>query len=175
MENPSPAIDPRILNPAPGFKLWSPKEGQCEFLEDKMLTIPLHLSDERRTQPTAKAIIFQMFKDGIPYEIGDFCGIIHIGQIVPEHKAVVSLFFWGEIWTPKKARNAIVFFDTVMDVFKLVRLSSQTADPRVEKMAKICGFKREGSMRKAFKWQGEYKDLTMLGRVKVDTAPAKEA
>jgi RimJ/RimL family protein N-acetyltransferase len=164
----------KLTAPADGFRLWTPKPGQAELLEKSMLTIPLHLSDEMRTPESVRRIIAQMLTTGLCYEYDDFKGIVHIGQIVEGHKAVMSLFFWdASIWTPHTARRLSTFYDSIMSLLNLRRLSAQTADHRIERMAKVVGFQYEGTMEDAFRWEGEFRNLTMLGRIR-DEAVAPE-
>jgi RimJ/RimL family protein N-acetyltransferase len=45
----------------------------------------------------------------------------------------------------------------------LKRISAETPDPRICKIAKMCGFKVEGIRDKDFKWNDKYYDNFLLG------------
>jgi RimJ/RimL family protein N-acetyltransferase len=105
----------------------------------------------------------------IIYEVGDFKGIIGIMDILPEHKADVTLKLWGrEVFGAHFLRDAKALLKTVMDSFGLTRLSTQTPDERIVKLARLAGFSVEGVRPKDFKWNGEYFDLTIMGLVRED-------
>jgi RimJ/RimL family protein N-acetyltransferase len=79
----------------------------------------------------------------------------------------VTLKLWGrERWGRDFVREARSLLALVMGEFRLVRLDTLTADPRVVTMARLSGFSVEGVRPKDFKWNGEYHDTTIMGLVR---------
>jgi hypothetical protein len=62
--------------------------------------------------------------------------------------------------TVREARSLIKL---IMDTFDLKRLNTQTADPVIDKLARLCGFEREGLRIGDYMWGGQVYDRYILG------------
>jgi hypothetical protein len=51
-----------------------------------------------------------------------------------------------------------------MKEFMLKRISSATADVRIQRMAEMIGFVTEGAQPEAFRWNGKFYTKILLGK-----------
>lgn len=159
----------RLKHPAPHFNIFVPNDTKLKDLHDKLMNRYLYVSDEGRNTPAINATMCRIFSDpaALYYEIGDWQGLAGFRDIVPNYKAHTTLKFWGaELWGKtlvREMRSVLEFFE---ETFQLVRLESETADPRIVKLTKLLSFDVEGAKKKGFIWNGKYYDLYLLGRVK---------
>lgn len=139
-----------------------------EVLKNGYLNMPDNLRDENRI----KQILFNYFfvpnnTQHIFYEIGDFQGLLGFTNIVKGHRADIALKLWdSDIWCPSVVKESKKVFNYVMTEFQLIRLSAETPDLRVKRLAEIIGFKEEGVRDKDFMWDGELFDTFQLGIIK---------
>ena len=130
----------------------------------------LYISDEYRTEETIKKIVgsyisgqaFSMF-----YELGDFQGLVGFTSMVPEYRCNFTFKIWDKDFYSKEMVRAIRnLTDFIMDTFRLVRMRTESPDPRMSKGAQLLGFEYEGTEKKGFKWCDKYYDLVSLGKVR---------
>jgi RimJ/RimL family protein N-acetyltransferase len=161
-----------LRNPSPLFKVFTePTLAEVDTIVHKLMTEYLYAPDELRSEGAIREMVRHYFGSGgnIIYEIGDFKGILGIMDIIPEHKADVTLKLWGrEVFGAHFIRDSRTLLRAVMDSFGLVRLSTQSADERIVRLARMAGFEVEGVRPRDFKWDGEYYDLTIMGLVRND-------
>lgn len=159
----------RLAHPTPMFKVFADPSGE-EILSiiGRLKNDYLYAPDELRDDDTLKGLIaYYWGGPNLIYEVGAFQGILGFLDIIPGHKASVTLKLWGkERWGRDFVRETRALLALVMDEFKLVRLESQTPDHRIVSMAKMAGFAEEGTRPKDFKWNGDYYDTTILGMVR---------
>ena len=165
------AIDwARLAAPSPMFRVFrEPTAEQLSSIVTRLLGDYLYAPDELRDAVTMTRLVNSYWGgSNIIYEVGEFQGILGILDIVPEHKASVTLKLWGrEAFGRNFVREARSLLALVMDSFGLVRLATETPDePRVVPLAKLAGFIEEGKRFKDFRWNGKYYDTTVMGLVR---------
>lgn len=164
------AIASRLWHPTPRLKYFVPTEEKIVEWGEHLLFDPLHVSEESMDATTIREKIDWMLSGitlNLVYEMGDFGGMICFYEIVPGHKCGLTWQLWDtDLWGPGFVKEGRKVCAMVMDEFKLIRIGSQTADPRVVKLTKMVGFEVEGCQRKIFKQNGKLYDSTMLGMVK---------
>ena len=148
------------------FKLFHPTPEKLDHVVKWLVDGFLNLEDYERDPVKAWGIIKYYITPGkihALYEIDDFKGLFGIVDIIPGYRASALLKLWGaEAWKPSLVKEADRLIRDYMDEFKLRRLSTETADRRIERMAKMVGFKTEGACKNAFMWDGKlYNKLLM--------------
>ena len=125
------------------------------------------LSDEYRTPQAIEALTQSYFVAYVPtlfYEAGDFQALIGFINIHPESKCDMTLTVIDkDIWSRDFVRASKNLMDLVMKEFRLKRISTDTPDLRIVKMAKMAGFHDEGERPDDFKWDGKYYTRYILG------------
>jgi len=159
----------RLAHPTPMFKVFADPSGE-EILSiiHRLKHEYLYAPDELRSDDVLRGLVaYYWGGPNLIYEVGEFQGILGFMDILPGHKASVTLKLWGkERWGRDFVREARTLLAMVMDEFKLVRLDTQTPDHRVVSMAKLSGFLEEGTRPKDFRWDGKYYDTTIMGLVR---------
>ena len=165
----------RLQNPPEPFKLIRPDYNDIEFhkkiikLKDHLMNKYLETSDEYRNEPYLDYVI----KGGFfgwgtaMYEAGDMDALV--GFINPNmgFKCGLSLSLLDKkIWGKEFVRAGKKLVDMYMDEFQLKRIGTQTADPKIVKMAKMVGFKDEGTRPFSFQWNGKFFPTYLLGLTK---------
>ena len=148
------------------FKLFQPTPEKLDHIIKWLVDGYLNLEDYERDPAIAWNILKYYVSPGkihVLYEIDNFRGLLGVVDIIPEYRASVFLKLWGaEAWKPSLVKEADRLIRDFMDEFKLRRLSTETADRRIERMAKMVGFKTEGACKNAFLWDGKlYNKLVM--------------
>ena len=157
----------RLLKPSEMFKKF-------EATPDKMKEIARHLmenmysmSDELRDYDIIHGILRKYITSEtcIFYEIGDMDGIFGFTDIIPGWKAhVVFELINREIWGKQLVRESRELIDLIMKSGDLIKLSSQTADERIKRMAKMIGFHLEGIRELEFSWDKKPYPIYLIGR-----------
>ncbi len=136
------------------------------YLKEKYL----YTSDEHRTDEAIETGLTNMFCGphvNLYYEIGDFQGFIVFAHIIPYHKADVIFKIWDKtVFGKEFVRACAKLADTVMDSFKLMRLTTHSADKKMVKFAEMAGFKTEAESPYDMKWNGEFYTNYTLGLVR---------
>lgn len=145
-----------------------PTELEIDAIVSRLRNDFLYAPDELRDEAVLRSLVGAYWGGpNIIYEVGRFQGILGFMDIIPEHKASVTLKLWdADRWGRDFIRDARAVCKAVMDEFKLTRLSTETADKRVVKIARLGGFVVEGVRPKDFKWNGDYYDTTVMGLVR---------
>jgi RimJ/RimL family protein N-acetyltransferase len=146
----------------PLFKPFEPTEEKIMVFAKKLMEEYLYLDDTLRNYEIIHRLLlsFTLNRQGNAiYEIGDFDGILGFTDIIPGWKARLTFKLWNaERWGVDFARQAKNFLGEFMEAFHLVRLESNSPDPRIVKMAKMVGFKVEGMKRFNFSWDKQLYD-----------------
>jgi RimJ/RimL family protein N-acetyltransferase len=166
----------KVLNPSPLFRHFQPTEEKLKIIAQKLMDEYLYISDEYRDYDIIWKILFSYFNnaDGgelsLFYEIGKdggFDGILGFTEIRPTWKASLMFKLWNtKVWGATFARESRQLIEMVMDGLKLVRLETSTPDPRILKMAKICGFSCEGMKELNFVWDKHFYDEYFMAIIK---------
>jgi len=158
----------KLAKPNETFTLFYPTQDKMSELAYRLMKEELYIPDEKRNWQTIQQIMmyylsrrfFHLF-----YEIGNFQGLIGFMEIYPEYKALLLWKMWDKsVWNKTFARHGIEVINLIMDTYKLKRLATETADPKVVKMAKIAGFELEGIKKNEFLWDGKMHDKYVLAK-----------
>ena len=140
------------------FKKFLPKEDKIKALSKKLMEEPLYLSDEFRDWKLIHEVLFKNFsnKNNIFYEIGEWGGILGFVNIVPDFKGEMVFKLWdSKLWGFRFKTQVKQLIKAVIEKYDLKRVSTESADERMTRMAKLCGFKVEGRFKYAFIWENE--------------------
>jgi len=164
---PTPEI---LARPVKHFKLFYPSVEKLDFLADRFMNEYLYCSDEGRTPQLIWAAMFRYFSGDpqygfhLPYEIDDFDGVLMFKDILPGWKCDVTLKYWGgEKFSHGLVRSGRELLKKAVDWYGLIRMNTDTADEKIVKLAKLCGFVEEGKRELDFRWNGRYYDRYILG------------
>lgn len=140
------------------FNKFMPTEDKIKGLSKKLMEEPLYLSDEYRDWNLIHKMLFNNFsnKNNIFYEIGDWGGIIGFVNIIPTFKCEIVFKLWNpELWGFRFRTQAKQLIKAIMEKYDLKRVATESADERMTRVAKICGFKVEGRFKYAFMWENQ--------------------
>ena len=138
----------------------------CKMMMEKYL----YISDEYRSPEIIQKIVGGYLSGtslSLFYELGDFQGLIGFTSILPGYKCNLTFKIWDkEFYSKDMIRATSKLTDLFMDTFRLVRMRTESPDPKMVKGAKLLGFEYEGTETKGFRWDGKYHDLVGLGKVR---------
>ena len=166
----------RLKNPDPMFKLFTPTSAEptdpfylkVSKLQRLLMKRPLWLSDEYRTPKGIDAIIYSYFSGftfNVFYEAGDFQALIGFMNIQPEFKCEMTLkLIDADLWGADFVRVSKELVELFIEQFRLKRISIETADERIVRMAKMAGFDGEGKRPNDLMWEGKYYEKYILGK-----------
>ncbi len=159
----------RLMQPSSMFRIFVPNEEKIKLLSDKLLHEYLYLSDEYR-EPQRIQGMLQLYLSGIAsiiYEFPNFGGLIGFVNIVPDYKADIMFKLWDrKLWGPTFFRELKGLIEFIMDELRLIRLSVKTPDGKMERMARLCGFKVECSQKFGFRWNARHMPLKLLAKTR---------
>jgi hypothetical protein len=154
----------------PLFRLFAPSEEKIKFIGKKLMDEYLYVSDEFRNYDDIYRRLLHYanaYNQNVIYEIGNFEGILGFTNIIAGWKSHLTFKLWNKSrWGADFARQSKDFIPEIMDELYLTRLETSSPDPRIVKMARMVGFKNEGTRRLNFSWQGKLFDDTILAIVK---------
>lgn len=164
----------KLKNPGGIFKLFreDPKDPivfHRKLIEFKKMlkTRYLYLDDEYRREEMIDSMLYAFRCSGAFYEIGDFQGMVGFTNIFQGNKCGLVFKIWDKkIFGKNLIRECKRLMDIYFDEFKLKRMSTSSPDPKMAKLARMAGFKDEGTEVSAFKWSGKFHDNILLGKVK---------
>lgn len=140
------------------FTKFVPLEDKIKALSKKLMEEPLYLSDEYRDYELIHKMLFNNFsnKNNIFYEMGEFGGLLGFVNIIPNFKCDIVFKLWdSKLWGFRFKTQVKQLIKTIMEKYDLKRVSTESADERMTRMAKLCGFKVEGRFKYAFIWEKE--------------------
>lgn len=154
----------------PLFKFFVPTEGKLIYFAKKLMEEYLYLDDPNRDYGNIHRILNYYVtnpQNNILFEIGEFDGVLGFSGIVCGYKASLIFKLWGkEKWGPDLVRQSKELIKEVFDELQLIRLETQTADPRIVRMSKMVSFKVEGIKRRDFLFDGKWHDNVQLAIVR---------
>jgi len=157
----------KLKNPSKSFSVFVPSIEKITFIKQRLFKDYLNMSDETRNYNVINSISNSYFLSNqfnVFYEIKGFAGLVGFVDVIPEFKSRVMMMFWDKkAFTPGFVKDSRDLFRLFSKEFQLYRLFSQTADERVERMAKLAGFKKEGTQKHAFMWKGKLMPVFQLG------------
>jgi len=154
------------------FSKFTPVESKLKILTQKLMDEPLYMSDEFRDY----SIIWESLMDTLVkpeahefYEIGDFGGLVGFANILPAFKADVVFKIWDkDMWGVGFVKEFKRLCKLIIDRYDLKRLASDSADVKMVRVGKMCGFKVEGRFKNAFMWNGDFYTLHKMRLLKED-------
>jgi RimJ/RimL family protein N-acetyltransferase len=156
----------KFEKPSPLFKVLQRTEAKDKKIAYELMNGFLNLDDNfRNYESIYKSMNFYFYHSfSMFYEVGEFQALLGITNIVVQHKADIMLKifdkdFWGKDFV-RETRSLLKLF---MKELELKRISAESSDPRIVKIAKMAGFKVEGIRDKDFKWNDKYYDNFLLG------------
>lgn len=159
----------KLLKPSEMFKRLEPTQEKIKEIARHLMENKYSLSDELRDYDIIHSILRKYMTSDVCvfYEIGDMDGIFGFTDIIPGWKAhVVFELINPKIWGKQLVRESRELIDLVMKSGDLIKLSSQTADKRIERMAKMIGFHLEGIRELEFSWDKKPYPIYLIGRFK---------
>jgi len=164
----------RLVSPSPMFKKFEPTPEKLKALAKHLMDNKYSMSDEYRDYDIIYSILNKYLSSQccIFYEIvdkdGEMAGVIGFTDIILGWKchAIFELIN-PKIWGKQLVRESRELFDLIMDTGKLMKVSSQTADKRVRRMACMIGFQSEGLRRLEFSWDKIPYDIYLIGRIRL--------
>ena len=158
-----------LLKPSEMFKRFEPTPEKIKEVARHLMENKYSLSDELRDYDIIHGILRKYMTSPVCifYEIGDMDGIFGFTDIIPGWKAhVVFELINPKIWSKQLVRESRNLINLIMKSGDLIKLSSQTADQRIEKMAKMIGFQLEGIRELEFSWDKKPYPIYLIGRFK---------
>ena len=166
-----------LLNPNNTFKPFVPQDinnpndpffKKVAKLQTLLRKRPLWLSDEYRTTQGINAILHSYFSGytfNVFYEAGDYDALLGFMNIHPEFKCEMTLKLINpKIWGADFVRASKDLIELFMKEMRLKRVSIETADRRIVRMAKMAGFVDEGERPNDLRWDGRYYNKYLLGK-----------
>jgi hypothetical protein len=168
-----------------GYRFFRPmrvlNENQIDNLAELMASGYLYVSDEHRNSRDIWSMLYRVLsKDPscgfhVAYEIGNLDGLLIFADIIRGFKCRVSLKYWDPSDFGKSIiREGRRLVDEFAAGTGLVRMNSETADPKIVKLAGLFGFGVDAVIKNDFMWDGKLYDRYILGRT-FPTFPAGEA
>lgn len=158
----------KLTKPNETFTLFYPTQEKFQELAYRLMKEEFYIPDEKRNWATIGQILryymspvyFHLF-----YEIKNFQGLIGFTEIYPEYKANLLWKMWDKsVFNKTFVRHSLEVINLIMDTYKLKRLTTETADPKVIKMGKIAGFVKEGTQKNEYMWNGKLYDRHILAK-----------
>jgi len=100
------------------------------------------------------------------YEMGDYDGLFGLTDINCAYKCNIFFKLWNKKnFTHNNVKGIKVLLDLAKEELQLKRMELSTPDESGKRLAEMCGFKKEGSQKYGFVWQGEYYVNYLLRRL----------
>lgn len=148
------------------FKVFEPSKEKLATISKHLMEGYLNLSDEFRIPNILHKLMQSYFlnSNNLIYEAGDNQALVGFISIVPTFKCeLIFKLFDKKIWGVDFAREGKDLLNLIMDTFALKRINTSSPDKRIVKMAKIFGFKVEGTREKDFMFNNEPFSNHLLG------------
>ncbi|MEE9510431.1 MAG: hypothetical protein V3V81_08055 [Candidatus Bathyarchaeia archaeon] len=156
----------KVKNPSPMFKLFEPSKEKFAIISKHLMDGFLNLSDDQRTATAIFRLMGSYFynPNNLIYEINEMEGLLGFTSIVPSWKCdLLFKIFDKKLWKPSFVKEAGKLVKFIMKEFELRRISAETPDFRVCRMAKLISFKEEGFKKDGFVFNNEFYDKYLLG------------
>jgi RimJ/RimL family protein N-acetyltransferase len=158
-----------LSKPTEYFSIANINDDEAETFIKHLREDYLYVDDRLRNDDALRSMLWGHFASGqcLIYEIKGGRGYVGFVDIAPGYKANAIMKFWGtDIWGPSFIKQLRKLVDTVVEQFDLQRISTESPDPRIVKLARMVGFRVEGTREKDFQWDGILYDNTLMGYVR---------
>lgn len=155
-----------LEKPSPLFGVLQRTGKKDKIIAHELMNGFLNLDDHFRTYESIyKSMNYYFYYSfSIFYEVGKFQALLGITNIIPQHKADIMLkIFDKNFWGNDFVRETRSLLKRYMKELELKRISAESPDPRIVRIAKMIGFKVEGVRNKDFKFNDKYYDNFLLG------------
>ena len=156
----------KLEKPSPLFGVLKRTEKKDKIIAHELMNGFLNLDDNfRNYESIYKSMNYYFYYSfSIFYEVGKFQALLGITNIIPQHKADIMLkIFDKNFWGNDFVRETRSLLKRYMKELELKRISAESPDPRIVRIAKMIGFKVEGVRNKDFKFNDKYYDNFLLG------------
>ena len=163
-----------LNSPHKTLRRFQPTKEKLAHLYRYMLEGKLNLSDENRI-PQKLDLLFTYFFAGIGkelgafhlfYEIGNYDGLLGFTDINCTYKCNTFFKLWNkEKFTHNNVTGIKVLLDLVKKELQLKRIELSTPDESGVRLAELCGFKKEGTQKFGYIWNGKYYNNYLLRRI----------
>jgi len=153
------------------FTKFKPTDVKIKELADRLMNDYLYLSDEFRDWTFIHKMLFNNFgnENNIFYEIGEWDGLIGFVNVLEGWKCDVVFKLWNpKLWGFRFKTQVKQLIKAIMEKHDLKRIATESADERMTRMAKICGFKTEGRFKNAFVWEDKMYTIHKMRILKED-------
>ena len=152
----------KLQRPEEYFYLFRANEEKVKFIAKELMEKKFNLSDEFRTYPSIYNMLgyyLNGYSYSFFYEIrkeDTMQALLGFTNVLPSFKAEI-MFKWfdDDLWGKDFVKQTRKVIKLVMDEFKLKRISSNSPDKKIVKMANLCGFEDDGTKENDFMWDGE--------------------
>lgn len=156
----------KLKQPSPLFQVLKRTEEKDKKIAHELMNGFLNLDDQfRNYESIYKSMnLYFYYSFSIFYEVGKFQTLLGITNIIPRHKCDIMLkIFDKDFWGKDFVRETRSLLRLYIKELELKRISAESPDPRIVRIAKMIGFKVEGIRDKDFKWNDRYYDNFLLG------------
>jgi RimJ/RimL family protein N-acetyltransferase len=156
----------KLEKPSPLFRVLQRTEAKDKKIAHELMNGFLNLDDRFRDYESIyKSMNYYFYYSfSIFYEVGKFQALLGLTNIIPRHKCDIMLkIFDADFWGRDFVRETRSLLRLYMKELELKRISAESPDPRIVRIAKIIGFKVEGIRNKDFKFNDKYYDLFVMG------------
>ena len=158
----------KLKKPSPLFQVLRRTEDKDKLIAHELMNGFLNLDDRFRDYKSIYQSInyYFYYSFSIFYEVGHgkFQALLGVTNIIPQHKADIMLkIFDTDFWGRDFVRETRSLLKLYMKELELKRISAETPDPRITRIAKMVGFEVEGVRNKDFKFNNKYYDNFLLG------------
>jgi RimJ/RimL family protein N-acetyltransferase len=156
----------KLEKPSPLFQVLQRTEAKDKLIAHELMNGFLNLDDRFRDYESIyKSMNYYFYYSfSIFYEIGEFQALLGLTNIVPRHKCDIMLkIFDTDFWGKDFVRETRSLLRLYMKELELKRISAESPDPRIVRIAKMVGFKVEGIRDKDFKFNNKYYDNFFMG------------
>ncbi len=156
----------KVKNPSPMFTLFEPSREKFSIISKHLMDGFLNLSDDLRSAQAIFKLMGSYFYNGnnLIYDVNNMQGLLGFTSIVPTWKCdLLFKIFDKKLWKPSFVKEAGKLVKFIMHEFELRRISAETPDFRVMRMAKMIKFEEEGFKKDGFVFNDKFYDKYLLG------------
>jgi len=164
----------KLNSPHKTLKVFQPTQEKLAHLYKFILKGKLNASDEHRT-PEKLDLLFAYFFANVGsrlgafhlfYEMGDYDGLFGLTDINCTYKCNIFFKLWNKKnFTHNNVKGIKILLDLAKEELQLKRMELSTPDESGVRLAEMCGFKKEGSQKFGFVWQGKYYTNYLLRKI----------
>ena len=145
-------------------------EEKVKMIAEKMKNNFLYCPDEVRTDAGSKIFMDFLFGGKFVnehYEIGDFGGLVSAVDIIDGDRCIGGMKLWDKsLWGKGLIREVREVMDDIMTRHNLKRIDLTTPDPKMAKLAILCGMRFDKIKKGSFLFDGKAHDSFLMSKEK---------